>query len=60
MLAIDGVGVDWHQMAQEETKTNMGLLAVEKKTTEFALMASFSDSEVCDNKPCTKSACKKN
>ncbi|GJX50734.1 hypothetical protein Tco_0277579 [Tanacetum coccineum] len=41
MLAIDGTGFDWSYMAQEEAFTN------------FALMA-FSDSEVQNNKTCSK------
>ncbi|GJY82991.1 hypothetical protein Tco_0496367, partial [Tanacetum coccineum] len=41
MLAIDGTGFDWSYMADEEASTN------------FALMA-FSDSEVQNNKTCSK------
>ncbi|GJV51629.1 ribonuclease H-like domain-containing protein [Tanacetum coccineum] len=41
MLAIDGVGFDWSFMSEEKTPTN------------FALMA-FSDSEVHNNKTCSK------
>ncbi|GJR56009.1 ribonuclease H-like domain-containing protein [Tanacetum coccineum] len=45
MLAIDGIGFDWSYMAQEEASTN------------FALMA-FSDSEVQNNKTCSKTCLK--
>ncbi|GJZ09509.1 hypothetical protein Tco_0543792, partial [Tanacetum coccineum] len=45
MLAIDGVGFDWIFMTEEKTPTN------------FALMA-FSDSEVHNNKTCTKTCLK--
>ncbi|GJR13325.1 hypothetical protein Tco_0795977 [Tanacetum coccineum] len=45
MLAIDGTGFDWSYMAQEEASTN------------FALMA-FSDSEVQNNKTCSKTCLK--
>ncbi|GJX13013.1 ribonuclease H-like domain-containing protein [Tanacetum coccineum] len=45
MLAIDGVRFDWSFMTEEKTPTN------------FALMA-FSDSEVHNNKTCTKSCLK--
>ncbi|GJX06316.1 hypothetical protein Tco_0194248 [Tanacetum coccineum] len=41
MLAIDGAEVDWSYMTEEEVPTN------------FALMA-FSDSEVLNNKTCSK------
>ncbi|GJR06595.1 putative ribonuclease H-like domain-containing protein [Tanacetum coccineum] len=42
MLAIDGVGFDWSDMAEEQVQTNMALMA-------------FSDSDVHNDKPCTKS-----
>ncbi|GJR81346.1 hypothetical protein Tco_0152131 [Tanacetum coccineum] len=45
MLAIDGVGFDWSFMTEEEVPTN------------FALMA-FSDSEVHNNKTCSKTCLK--
>ncbi|GJQ96980.1 putative ribonuclease H-like domain-containing protein [Tanacetum coccineum] len=45
MLAIDGVGFDWSDMAEEQVQTNMPLMA-------------FSDSEVHNDKPCTKSCLK--
>ncbi|GJS96716.1 hypothetical protein Tco_0803684 [Tanacetum coccineum] len=45
MLAIDGTGFDWSYMADEEASTN------------FALMA-FSDSEVQNNKTCSKTCLK--
>ncbi|GJT40144.1 ribonuclease H-like domain-containing protein [Tanacetum coccineum] len=45
MLAIDGVGFDWSFMTEEEIPTN------------FALMA-FSDSEVHNNKTCSKTCLK--
>ncbi|GKB33319.1 retrovirus-related pol polyprotein from transposon TNT 1-94 [Tanacetum coccineum] len=45
MLAIDGTGFDWIYMPQEEASTN------------FALMA-FSDSEVQNNKTCSKTCLK--
>ncbi|GJT90429.1 ribonuclease H-like domain-containing protein [Tanacetum coccineum] len=41
MLAIDGVGFDWSDMAEEQVQTNMALMA-------------FSDSEVYNDKSCTK------
>ncbi|GKF15634.1 hypothetical protein Tco_0057096 [Tanacetum coccineum] len=41
MLAIDGVGFDWSDMAEEHVQTNMALMA-------------FSDSEVYTNKTCSK------
>ncbi|GJZ50023.1 ribonuclease H-like domain-containing protein [Tanacetum coccineum] len=45
MLAIDGTGFDWSYMVDEEASTN------------FALMA-FSDSEVQNNKTCSKTCLK--
>ncbi|GJR67263.1 ribonuclease H-like domain-containing protein [Tanacetum coccineum] len=45
MLAIDGAGVDWRYITEEEVPTN------------FALMA-FSDSEVLNNKNCSKTCLK--
>ncbi|GKB10376.1 putative ribonuclease H-like domain-containing protein [Tanacetum coccineum] len=45
MMAIDGSGFDWSFMAEEEVPTN------------FALMA-FSDSEVHNNKTCSKTCLK--
>ncbi|GJR39187.1 putative ribonuclease H-like domain-containing protein [Tanacetum coccineum] len=42
MLAIDGVGFDWSDMAEEQVKTNMALMA-------------FSDSKVYIDKTCSKS-----
>ncbi|GJV87186.1 hypothetical protein Tco_1531124 [Tanacetum coccineum] len=45
MLAIDGTGFDWSYMADQEASTN------------FALMA-FSDSEVQNNKTCSKTCLK--
>ncbi|GJZ65023.1 ribonuclease H-like domain-containing protein [Tanacetum coccineum] len=41
MLAIDGVGFDWSDMAKEQVQTNMTLMA-------------FSDSEVYNDKTCSK------
>ncbi|GJX95866.1 ribonuclease H-like domain-containing protein, partial [Tanacetum coccineum] len=41
MLAIDGVGFDWSDMAEEQVETNMALMA-------------FSDSEVYTDKTCSK------
>ncbi|GKB89738.1 ribonuclease H-like domain-containing protein, partial [Tanacetum coccineum] len=41
MCAIDGVGFDWSDMAEEEIQTNMALMA-------------FSDSEVYTDKSCSK------
>ncbi|GJS70995.1 ribonuclease H-like domain-containing protein [Tanacetum coccineum] len=41
MLAIDGVGFDWSDMAEEQVQTNMALMA-------------FLDSEVYNDKTCTK------
>ncbi|GJU14250.1 putative ribonuclease H-like domain-containing protein [Tanacetum coccineum] len=45
MLAIDGVGFDWSDMAEEQVQTNMALMA-------------FSDSEVYTNKTCSKTCLK--
>ncbi|GKA86021.1 putative ribonuclease H-like domain-containing protein, partial [Tanacetum coccineum] len=45
MLAIDGVGFDWSDMAEEQAQTNMALMA-------------FSDSEVYNDKSCTKTCLK--
>ncbi|GJR39624.1 putative ribonuclease H-like domain-containing protein [Tanacetum coccineum] len=45
MLAIDGVGFDWSDMAEEQVQTNMALMA-------------FSDSEVHNDKTCSKSCLK--
>ncbi|GJY34208.1 putative ribonuclease H-like domain-containing protein [Tanacetum coccineum] len=41
MLAIDGVGFDWSDMAEEQVQTNMALMA-------------FSDLEVYTDKTCSK------
>ncbi|GKB51169.1 ribonuclease H-like domain-containing protein [Tanacetum coccineum] len=41
MLAIDGVGFDWSDMVEEQVQTNMALMA-------------FSDSEVYNDKTCSK------
>ncbi|GJT26387.1 putative ribonuclease H-like domain-containing protein, partial [Tanacetum coccineum] len=46
MLAIDGVGFDWSDMAEEQVQSNMALMA-------------FLDSEVHNDKTCSKS-CPKN
>ncbi|GJX63338.1 putative ribonuclease H-like domain-containing protein [Tanacetum coccineum] len=45
MLAIDGVGYDWSDMAEEQIQTNMALMA-------------FSDSEVYNDKSCSKTCLK--
>ncbi|GJZ39230.1 ribonuclease H-like domain-containing protein [Tanacetum coccineum] len=45
MLAIDGVGFDWSDMAEEQVQTNMALMA-------------FSDSEVYNDKTCSKTCLK--
>ncbi|GJV61191.1 putative ribonuclease H-like domain-containing protein [Tanacetum coccineum] len=45
MLAIDGVGFDWSDMAEEQAQTNMALMA-------------YSDSEVYNDKSCTKTCLK--
>ncbi|GJV61185.1 putative ribonuclease H-like domain-containing protein [Tanacetum coccineum] len=45
MLAIDGVGFDWSDMAEEQVQTNMALMV-------------FSDSEVYNDKTCTKTCLK--
>nr|GEU40444.1 cytochrome f, plastidic [Tanacetum cinerariifolium] len=45
MLAIDGVGFDWSDMAEEQVQKNMVLMA-------------FSDSEVYNDKSCTKTCLK--
>ncbi|GJT42024.1 hypothetical protein Tco_0941889 [Tanacetum coccineum] len=45
MLAINGVGFDWSFMTEEKTPTNFALIA-------------FSDSEVHNNKTCTKTCLK--
>ncbi|GJT69129.1 putative ribonuclease H-like domain-containing protein [Tanacetum coccineum] len=45
MLAIDGVGFDWSDMAEEQVQTNMALMA-------------FSESEVYNDKTCSKTCLK--
>ncbi|GJR55373.1 putative ribonuclease H-like domain-containing protein [Tanacetum coccineum] len=45
VLAIDGVGFDWSDMVEEQAHTNMTLMA-------------FSDSEVYNDKSCTKTCLK--
>ncbi|GJW56915.1 putative ribonuclease H-like domain-containing protein [Tanacetum coccineum] len=45
MLAIDGVGFDWSDMAEEQVQTNMALMA-------------FLDSEVYTDKTCSKTCLK--
>ncbi|GKA03409.1 hypothetical protein Tco_0676190 [Tanacetum coccineum] len=45
MLAIDGVGFNWSDMAEEQVQTNMALMA-------------FSDSEVYTDKTCSKTCLK--
>ncbi|GKB59247.1 putative ribonuclease H-like domain-containing protein, partial [Tanacetum coccineum] len=45
MLAIDGVGFDWSDMAEEQVQTNIALMA-------------FSDSEVYNDKTCSKTCLK--
>ncbi|GJZ49897.1 ribonuclease H-like domain-containing protein [Tanacetum coccineum] len=45
MLAIDGVGFNWSDMAEEQVQTNMALMA-------------FSDSEVYNDKTCSKTSLK--
>ncbi|GKD98709.1 hypothetical protein Tco_1382606, partial [Tanacetum coccineum] len=45
MLAIDGVGFDWSDTAEEQILTNMALMA-------------FSDSKVHNDKPCTQTCLK--
>ncbi|GKB32732.1 putative ribonuclease H-like domain-containing protein, partial [Tanacetum coccineum] len=45
MMAIDGIGFDWSDMAEEQVKTNMALMA-------------FSDFEVYTDKSCSKSCLK--
>ncbi|GKG44926.1 hypothetical protein Tco_0495004, partial [Tanacetum coccineum] len=45
MLAIDGVGFDWSDMAEEQVQTNMALMA-------------FSNSEVYTDKTCSKTCLK--
>ncbi|GJS92563.1 putative ribonuclease H-like domain-containing protein [Tanacetum coccineum] len=45
MLAIDGIGFDWSDMAEEQVQTNMALMA-------------FSDSEVYNDKTCSKTCLK--
>ncbi|GJW52058.1 putative ribonuclease H-like domain-containing protein [Tanacetum coccineum] len=45
MLAIDGVGFDWSDMVEEQVQTNMALMA-------------FSDSEVYNDKTCSKTCLK--
>ncbi|GJY69278.1 hypothetical protein Tco_0472260 [Tanacetum coccineum] len=45
MLAKDGVGFDWSDMAEEQVQTNMALMA-------------FSNSEVYNDKTCTKTCLK--
>nr|GEX39442.1 hypothetical protein [Tanacetum cinerariifolium] len=60
LMAIDGIGWNWSYMANE--KANHALVADDKDSTEFALMAkssSSSDKEVYDDSYCSKS-CRKN
>ncbi|GJW08213.1 hypothetical protein Tco_1570636 [Tanacetum coccineum] len=45
MCAIDGAGFDWSDMAEEEIQANMALMA-------------FSDSEVKNDKSCSKNCLK--
>ncbi|GKB07333.1 hypothetical protein Tco_0835617 [Tanacetum coccineum] len=45
MLAIDDIGFDWSDMAEEQVHTNMALMA-------------FSDSEVYNDKTCSKTCLK--
>ncbi|GKC17038.1 putative ribonuclease H-like domain-containing protein, partial [Tanacetum coccineum] len=45
MFAIDGVGFDWSDMAEEQVQTNMDLLV-------------FSDSEIYTDKTCSKTCLK--
>ncbi|GJS18536.1 putative ribonuclease H-like domain-containing protein [Tanacetum coccineum] len=45
ILAIDGVGFDWSDMAEEQVQTNMALMA-------------FSDSKVYTDKTCSKTCLK--
>ncbi|GKB89703.1 hypothetical protein Tco_0961975 [Tanacetum coccineum] len=45
MLALDGVGFDWSDMAEEQVQTNMALMA-------------FLDSEVYNDKTCSKTCLK--
>ncbi|GKD43465.1 ribonuclease H-like domain-containing protein, partial [Tanacetum coccineum] len=45
MLAIDGEGFDWSDMAEEQAQTNLALMV-------------FLDSEVYNNKSCTKTCLK--
>ncbi|GJX89268.1 hypothetical protein Tco_0341282 [Tanacetum coccineum] len=45
MLAIDGIGFDWSDMAEEQVQTNMALMA-------------FSDSKVYTDKSCSKTCLK--
>ncbi|GKB62301.1 hypothetical protein Tco_0918487, partial [Tanacetum coccineum] len=45
ILVVDGVGFDWSDMAEEQVQTNMALMA-------------FSDSEVYNDKTCSKTCLK--
>ncbi|GJT75083.1 putative ribonuclease H-like domain-containing protein [Tanacetum coccineum] len=45
MMALDGVGIDWSDMAEGQVQNNMALMA-------------FSDSEVYSDKSCSKSCLK--
>ncbi|GJS60240.1 putative ribonuclease H-like domain-containing protein [Tanacetum coccineum] len=45
MMALDGVGFDWSDMAEEQVQNNMALMA-------------FSDSEVYSDKSCSKNCLK--
>ncbi|GJS74902.1 hypothetical protein Tco_0724783 [Tanacetum coccineum] len=47
MLAMDGVGFDWSDMAEEQVQTNMALMV-------------FSNSEVYNDKTCSKTYLKNN
>ncbi|GJW76359.1 putative ribonuclease H-like domain-containing protein [Tanacetum coccineum] len=45
MLAIDGIGFDWSDMVEEQVQTNMALMV-------------FSDSEIYNDKTCSKTCLK--
>nr|GEX72114.1 hypothetical protein [Tanacetum cinerariifolium] len=58
LMAIDGVGLGWSYMANDEE--NHALVADKEAPTEFALMANICvESKVFDNSLCSKD-CKKN
>ncbi|GKC46461.1 hypothetical protein Tco_1064183 [Tanacetum coccineum] len=47
MLAIDGVGFDWSDMAQEQVQTNMALMAfLDSEVDEFRVIQITKDDTI--------------